>query len=90
MLYSAMKSFGVQLKRTSFRGPWQNGIAERWVGPCDRGLLDHVIALNRRHLKRLNENAILAPPSAMPKHAAFAPHLNDGSVKICMLWLGND
>jgi transposase InsO family protein len=39
--------------RTSFESPWQNGIAERWVGSCRRDLLDHVIALNERHLKRL-------------------------------------
>jgi transposase InsO family protein len=30
-----------------------NGTAERWVGSCRRDLLDHVIALNGRHLKRL-------------------------------------
>ena len=40
-------------KRTSFRSPWQNGIAERWVGSCRRDLLDHIVALNERHLKRL-------------------------------------
>jgi putative transposase len=39
--------------RTSFKSPWQNGTAERWVGSCRRDLLDHVIALNERHLKRL-------------------------------------
>jgi hypothetical protein len=39
--------------RTSLRSPWQNGIAERWVESCRRDLLDHVIALNERHLKRL-------------------------------------
>ena len=48
-----MKGFGIQPKRTSFRSPWQNGIAERWVGNCRRDLLDHVIVLNERHLKRL-------------------------------------
>ena len=48
-----MKSFGIQPKRTSFRSPWQNGVAERWVGNCRRDLLDHVIVLNERHLKRL-------------------------------------
>jgi putative transposase len=31
----------------------QNGIAERWVGSCRRDLLDHMVALNERHLKRL-------------------------------------
>src|SRR5215813_13559664 len=39
--------------RTAFRSPWQNGVAERWVGGCRRDLLDHVIVLNERHLKRL-------------------------------------
>jgi transposase InsO family protein len=46
-------SFGIQPKRSSFRSPWQNGAAERWVGNCRRDLLDHVIVLNERHLKRL-------------------------------------
>ena len=50
---SLVKSLGIQPKRTSFRSPWQNGVAERWVGSCRRDLLDHVIALNERHLKRL-------------------------------------
>jgi putative transposase len=39
--------------RTAYRSPWQNGVAERWVGSCRRDLLDHVIVLNQRHLKRL-------------------------------------
>ena len=38
--------------RTSFRSPWQNGVAERWVGSCRRDL-HHVIPLGERHLKRL-------------------------------------
>jgi transposase InsO family protein len=48
-----VKSFGIQPKRTSFRSPWQKGVAERWVGNCRRDLLDPVIVLNERHLKRL-------------------------------------
>jgi hypothetical protein len=39
--------------RTSFQSPWQNGVAERWVESCRRDLLDHGIALNERHLRRL-------------------------------------
>jgi len=39
--------------RTSFESPWQNGVAERWVGSCRRDLLDHIIAVDERHLKRL-------------------------------------
>jgi putative transposase len=41
-----VKSFGIQPKRTSFQSPWQNGVAERWVGNCRRDLLDHVIVVN--------------------------------------------
>jgi transposase InsO family protein len=48
-----IKSFGVEPKRTNFQSPWQNGVAERFVGSCRRDLLDHVIVLNERHLKWL-------------------------------------
>src|ERR1039457_3553551 len=44
---------GSQPIRTAFRSPWQNGIAERWVGSVRRDLLDHVIVLNQKHLRRL-------------------------------------
>jgi putative transposase len=47
------KMLGVKSIRTSFKSPWQNGVAERFVGSCRRDLLDHVIVLNGRHLKRL-------------------------------------
>jgi putative transposase len=48
-----VNNFGIQQRRISFRSPWQNGVAERWIGSCRRDLLDHVIVLNERHLKRL-------------------------------------
>ena len=44
---------GIEPKRTAFRSPWQNGIAERWVGSARREMLDHVIVMNERHLYRL-------------------------------------
>src|SRR6266849_5233707 len=50
---SAVREMGSQPTRTTFRSPWQNGVAERWVGSCRRDLLDHVIILNERHLKGL-------------------------------------
>src|SRR5713226_1272884 len=50
---AAVRSLSVSPIRTSFESPWQNGVAERWVGSCRRDLLDHIIALNERHLKRL-------------------------------------
>jgi transposase InsO family protein len=58
-VFSGVKSVGLDSVRTSFRSPWQNGVAERWVGSCRRDLLDHVIALNERHLKRLLSEYVL-------------------------------
>jgi putative transposase len=48
-----LKFSGLTPKRTSIKAPWQNGIAERWVGSARREILDHVVALNERHLRRL-------------------------------------
>ena len=42
--------------QTSIRSPWQNGIAERFVGSIRRELLDHVIPLNEFHLRRLGRD----------------------------------
>ncbi len=48
-----LKATSLKSKRTSVRTPWQNGIAERWVGSCRREMTDNVIALNGRYLRRL-------------------------------------
>jgi hypothetical protein len=48
-----LKATGLDLTRTGIHAPWQNGVAERWVGNCQRELLDRIIALNERHLYRL-------------------------------------
>jgi transposase InsO family protein len=52
-VHEILKASGMNLKRTSPASPWQNGVAERWIGSCRRELLDHVIALNESHLRRL-------------------------------------
>jgi putative transposase len=49
----AVRALKISPVRTSFESPWQNGIAERWVESCRRDLLDHIIAVNEKHLKRL-------------------------------------
>ena len=56
---SALRNMGSEPTRTAFRCPWQNGVAERWVGSCRRDLLDHVIILNEWHLKRLMASYLL-------------------------------
>src|SRR4249920_4194071 len=58
-VFSAVRDIGSEPTRTAFRSPWQNGVAERWVGSCRRDLLDHVIILNDRHLKRLMSSYLL-------------------------------
>jgi hypothetical protein len=35
------------------RSPWQNPFVERLIGRIRRAMLDHVIVLNERHLRRL-------------------------------------
>ena len=48
-----LKAAGLEPKRTSAQAPWQNGVAERWIGSCRREILDHIIALNEEHLRRV-------------------------------------
>jgi putative transposase len=49
----AVRFLKMSAVRTSFDSPWQNGVAERWIESCRRDLLDHIIVMNERHLKRL-------------------------------------
>jgi putative transposase len=50
---AAVRSLKLSPVRTAFQSPWQNGVAERWVESCRSDLLDHIIAINERHLKRV-------------------------------------
>jgi transposase InsO family protein len=52
-VHAGIHSLQITAVQTSIRSPWQNGVAERWVGSCRRDLLDHIIAVNERHMKRL-------------------------------------
>ena len=44
-----IKSMGTSPCRTSYRSPWQNAYAERWVLGAKRELFDHVIIFGERH-----------------------------------------
>jgi putative transposase len=50
---STFRSMSVEPIRTGYRCPWQNGVAERFIGTVRRELLEHVIVFGRRHLHRL-------------------------------------
>jgi len=38
-----VKAMGTEPVRSAYRSPWQNPVAERWVGSCRRELLDHIV-----------------------------------------------
>ena len=63
-----LKASGIKPIRTSIRSPWQNGVAERWVGSCRREMLDHVIPLNEQHLRRLGRDYL-----AYYNYASYCP-----------------
>ncbi len=48
-----VEGLGIQEVLIAARSPWQNGYAERFIGSLRRECVDHVIALNERHLLRL-------------------------------------
>jgi hypothetical protein len=51
-----LDSCGISPVRTSYRSPWQNGVAERWVRTFRNDPLDHVIVINESHLRRLAQD----------------------------------
>jgi transposase InsO family protein len=50
---STVNALGLRPTRTAYRSPWQNGVAERWVGSVRSELLDRAVVFNERHLRRL-------------------------------------
>ncbi len=48
-----VKSMTTKPCRTSYRSPWQNPVAERWIGGCRRELFDHVVVRGESHAVRL-------------------------------------
>ena len=48
-----IESLGIEEVVTAPASPWQNAYVERVIGSLRRELLDHVVILNERHLKRL-------------------------------------
>ena len=47
------RQLGVKPKVTSYKSPWQNGVAERLVKSVRNELQNNVIVFNEDHLRRL-------------------------------------
>jgi transposase InsO family protein len=78
-------ALGLEQVVIAARSPWQNGYVERFLGSLRRECLDHVLALNERHLLRVVRSYVayynkarthLAlgkdPPESRPVQAAEA------------------
>jgi len=50
---SRIEGMGIEQVRITARSPWQNCYAERMIGSIRRECLNHVIAINDRHLRRI-------------------------------------
>jgi transposase InsO family protein len=48
-----IEQLGIEPKATAVRSPCQNGIAERWIGTVRRELLDHVVPIDEKRLRRV-------------------------------------
>ena len=48
-----IKPVGTEPNRTAYRSPWQNPVAERWIGSCRREMLDHVVVFGERNAVQL-------------------------------------
>jgi hypothetical protein len=40
---TVVRAMGIKPRGIAYRSPWQNGVAERWIGSCRRQLLEHVV-----------------------------------------------
>src|SRR5580692_7461346 len=48
-----LRAMGIRDKPTAPASPWQNGFVERLIGSIRRECLDHIIVLNKMHLRRV-------------------------------------
>src|SRR5579862_4846288 len=65
-----LKASVVKPLRTSVRSPWQNGIAERWIGNCRRGMG----GLHHRYERRAAESRTLRSSSDGEQQGHHKPH----------------
>jgi putative transposase len=74
---------GIEEVRTTYRSPWQNPFVERFIGILRRELLDHIIALDERHLERLIKEFVedYYHPARTHSSLGHQPPVTDTSVE---------
>jgi len=77
-----MKSFGIIPVRASYRSPWQNGVAARWVASCRRELLDHVVVFGGKPLDHEEEH----PPFCGKNHLFTQMTFDSNRASRSTLW----
>lgn len=48
-----IKNMDIEPKVISYKAPWQNGVAERWILSARVDLINHIIVLSEEHLRQL-------------------------------------
>jgi putative transposase len=67
MFDAIFASEGIQIIKTPIRAPRANAIMERWIGSLRRELLDRMLILNARHLRRVRTPLQYPPTTQIPR-----------------------
>jgi transposase InsO family protein len=74
----ALRSMNLRVLKTPVRVPQANAFCERLIGMVRRECLDHVIALNERHLRKILADWVCHCNRGRP-HAKLSPGIPDPS-----------
>ena len=89
MFDAVFASEGIKIIKTPIRAPRANAIMERWIGSLRRELLDRMLILNARHLRRVlaeyedhfnTHRPHRALDQAAPLRALPQPHTTDTKI----------
>jgi putative transposase len=88
MFDAVFASEGIKIIKSPIRAPRANAIMERWIGSLRRELLDRMLILNTRHLRRVlaeyedhfNTRRPRALDQAAPLRALPQPHTTDTKI----------
>lgn len=53
VINQTLPNMGIKVRRTDYKCPWQNGVAERFILSLQKELLDLITPINADHMNRL-------------------------------------